>query len=316
MLIALLSLCCQSAPDKDAPTKIEELTQKMLRLAERIEKTEPDQAARLRRGVKLLQERGTADRAQRAIDEWAKGNSDNSSRHRESVVDSLQRLLDLLEGKEKKKPDVHMTIDELLVALEEELVRLIAAQAELNRDVRAEEGKAMTRAEQLAFRAFAERQRALRATIDELQHILAEKQCDVFAFALGRVADDMGELADRTADGKIDRPLQDAVQRRLKELVEALREKQKELKDLRDNPPGGGDGGNNGGKSDPRKVPTAAELELVRKMQVDLYERTKAADAGMKDLTEAETALLRRLSDEQGKLAELMKGLIDRMQKE
>ncbi len=313
MLIALLSLCCQSAPDRDAPAKIEELTQKMLRLAERLEKTEPDQAARLRRGVKLLQERGASDRAQRAVDEWTKGNPENATRHRESVVDSLQRLLNLLEGKEQRKPDIHTTIEELLVALEAELLRLITAQSELNAEIRREEGKAMSRSQQMAFRAFAERQRALRATVDELQRILAEKQCEVFAFALGRVADDMGDLADRTSDGKIDRPLQDAVIRRLKELLEALREKQKELKD---NPPGGGDDGDDGAKTDPHKVPTAAELELVRKMQLDLYERTKAAGAGMKDLTETETVLLRRLSDEQGRLAELMKGLIDRMKKE
>ena len=60
-----------------------------------------------------------------------------------------------------------------------------------------------------------------------------------------------------------------------------------------------------------RRVPDAAELELIRNIQEDIYRRTKAAD--ITDLGDAQTTVLRRLSDEQGKLAELLKGLIERM---
>jgi len=312
-LIALAIL--QRAPDTEAPRKLDELEQKMLRLAERTASTEPENAERLRKGVKLLRERGTGGRAQAAIDEWLKGNPENSARHRDSVVTSLQRLLDILEGKERKEPDKHMTIEELYVALEEELVRLIALQTALNAEARAEEGKPVTRPLAIRFAAFAVRERAMRETVDQFRRVLAEKNCAVFAFALGLIGDDMGDLADRLDAARVDPPmkeLQERVLRRLRDLLDALREARKNLKNRpsSDTPPDGGEKPP-GPPDDPRRVPDAAELELIRKIQEDIYRRTKAAD--ITDLGDAQTTVLRRLSDEQGKLAELLKGLIERM---
>jgi hypothetical protein len=209
-----------------------------------------------------------------------------------------------------------MTLEELYVALEEELVRLIALQTALNAETRAEEGKPVTRLLSARFAAFAARERAMRETVDQFRRVLAEKNCAVFAFALGQIGDDMGELADRLDAARVDPPmkdLQETVLRRLRDLLAALRDAKKNLKDRAGNPPPN-DGGEKppGPPEDTRRVPDAAELELIRKIQEDLYRRTQKA-AAVADLSDAQTALLRRLSDEQGKLAELLKGLIERM---
>jgi hypothetical protein len=292
------------------PSLIDELEQKMLRLAERLEKTEPDQAKTLRRGVKLLHERGASDRARAAVEEFLKGNSENSARHRDSVVTSLRRLLDLLEGRDRREPGPHMTPEELLIAVEEELARLIGDQTALNADARRDEGKPMTRLQAAAFAGYAERQDGLHARAAECARLLDDKGHAVFGYALGRAASDMGDLTDLLRKGDLSRPtrnLQDDVVRRLRDLLDAL--KTQRIARERDGSSGGDGGGN--GKNDPHRIPDAAQLELIRRMQADLLRRTQEAGAGLDEVSEAKTAILRNLSDEQGKLAELMTKLIE-----
>ena len=58
---------------------------------------------------------------------------------------------------------------------------------------------------------------------------------------------------------------------------------------------------------------------MMKKLQEDLLRKTQSLERGYRadreDLTEGEKMLLRRLSDEQGKLGELMKRFIDKFEK-
>jgi hypothetical protein len=300
----------------DIQSLIEALEKKMLLLAEKIASTEPENAERLKRGAKMLRERWASGRAAEALEEWKRGNAENALRHGESVTESLRRLLDILEGREKPKPDKHRTPEEILVELEEEIQRLIAKQEELNPEVKQEGKKALTREQQVKLRGLAARQEGLARTVEEIRRRLEGDNLPVFAFALERVESDMEDARARLHryDAAAEtQSIQEGIVRQLKDVLEAVREKRDALSRRgRDGDPGQPP---EGPGAKPR-LPDTAELGLIRKMQMDVYERTRRVDQAMegRELGEAQAAQLRRLSDEQGKLASLMKQVIERLQ--
>ncbi|HVE40502.1 MAG TPA: hypothetical protein VNM14_11470, partial [Planctomycetota bacterium] len=79
-------------------------------------------------------------------------------------------------------------------------------------------------------------------------------------------------------------------------------------------------GGGGGGGGKPPLVPDLVQLNMMKKLQEDLLRKTQGVQRGYKsdreDLTPGEKTLLQRLSDEQGKLGNLMKTFVSKFEEQ
>src|SRR5262249_50555566 len=99
---------------------------------------------------------------------------------------------------------------------------------------------------------------------------------------------------------------------KMKELVEAFDLKRKQNRQQG----GGGGGGGGGGK--PPLVPDLVQLNTMKKIQESLLRKTQGVTRTYKsdreDLSPGEKTQLQRLSDEQGKLSQLMKTFVSKFE--
>lgn len=183
---------------------------------------------------------------------------------------------------ESEKQEEQQKLSELRDAYREALGR----QALIEQQTAPFIGKDVGRRERADLRDLAARQSSLRDQLEELRTKTSGlKDAAVFDFAHTRLDQLTAEAAklleDLTPTGQVARD-QASAKRLLKSLVDALSEAKKE-KDFR-NPEEDDDGGGGGqGGGDQKKeslIPPLAELKLLREMQADLAETTKAlADA-------------------------------------
>ncbi len=79
---------------------------------------------------------------------------------------------------------------------------------------------------------------------------------------------------------------------------------------------GGGGGGGGGGKSS--LVPDLVQLNMMKKLQETILRKTQGVqrgyNTGREDLSPLEKSQLQRLSDEQGKLSQLMKTFVSKFE--
>jgi hypothetical protein len=172
-------------------------------------------------------------------------------------------------------------------------------------------GKEPDRRDRLRLRGFGERQETLRKTLDELRRRTQElSDAAVFAFAHDQLDLVMGAAAKKLRAGQsadaIGRDQNSAVSI-LRSLVEALADTPTQDDEFRDSEAGGGEGGQGG---TPPLIPDLAELRLLRGMQQQAAELTRALDeAG--DPAAADLEALARL---QSDLATHGEALIERLQ--
>ncbi len=176
-------------------------------------------------------------------------------------------------------------------------------------------GEAATRRTRAAARALGEEQKTLRTTLDDLrkstQDIGAAK---TFEFAHRRLDGLMTAaetaLGEGTADAGVVRS-QASAARVLKAMVDALDSSKKQNKPFRQGESGGGGGGSGSGSSP--LLPPAAEVRLLREMQIEAAEATRTAGEAAGANT-AEAAAAAR--DLQRELAQQAQDLLQRLKEE
>ncbi len=314
-MLLLLSLLTLQTDDLSG--QIARIERKSIDVAEQLKDTDPEKSRRLLRGVKLLRERAAAYHAELARDQERKGNAENALKHRASVIETLKRLLAVLEGKAPSDDDPRRTpeeerLEEILAVLR----RLLAEQTALNTATAtfdASRPAAIAREHRIRIAELADEQKRIAREIGELDGHL-DGEPPAFRYALKRAGEDATDAGGRLDDSRTDAPLRElqaAVARRLKQLIDAFEERRRTIQE-RDGGPGtpGGDG------RPGRRIPDAVELQLILSMQEELYARTQAAHRALPaegaELTAAQKTLLKRLTDEQGMLAKLLQGVIER----
>ncbi len=168
------------------------------------------------------------------------------------------------------------------------------------------------RRDRLKLRGFGERQETLRKTLDDLRRRTQElTDAAVFAFAHDQLDMVMAAAAKKLRAGQpaasIGRDQNSAI-RILRSMVEALAENPNQNDEFRDSEGGGGEGGQGGA---PPLIPDLAELRLLRGMQQQAAELTRALDDDRDTATPADVDALGRL---QSDLAEQGDALIERLQ--
>jgi len=166
---------------------------------------------------------------------------------------------------------------------------------------------ALGRADNRRATLLANREEALRVTCTELRTIL--EVVPVFDYVLESIVEDMGAIRDALADRRLDASLVDverSVIRRLTQLIGAVDDT------LALPPPdefADGQSGASGGSSsgDQRPIPHVAELMVLRAMQMDLNQRTRALAGAMnpRQADESQLDAARRLGVEQEQLRAL-----------
>lgn len=177
-----------------------------------------------------------------------------------------------------------------------------------------EQGR-LTEAQEATLRGLAEEQRLL---CDETLQVRDElASAAVFALVLTETAKDMSSARTLLEEGTLGAPVQQAESSALARLDQILAALQPE-------PPGQEDsqsdqGGSQGeGKTPPPAAPgdalkAMAELKLLRLMQMGINERTRAMDekyGGAEKMSEAAKEEYTRLGEQQGRLADLLLGLM------
>ncbi len=190
---------------------------------------------------------------------------------------------------------------------------LLETQVALKGEVDPFTGKPLERRDRIALRALGERQEQIQKKLAETRAMSQDMQdAGVIQLAHDRLDAATGVAAKKLKNGSADASVarnQDSAIRVLKALVEALDDRAKDNDEFQDESQGGG-GGQNGQGQKPPLVPPLAELRLLRSMQQEIGERTRATDESP-DADE-----LRRLGDDQQKLFDRGNELIEKLKKQ
>jgi hypothetical protein len=154
--------------------------------------------------------------------------------------------------------------------------------------------------------------------MEEVKGKLREENVEVYRFALESITEDMtlsAENLDDSDTGVATQDMQADILRKLKMLLDAFDMKRREQQKQQQ---GGGGGGGGGGK--PPLVPDLVQLNLIKKMQENLLQKTEQFERRYNrerdDLSLVEKQLLQRLSDKQDQLGDVLKRFISKFEKE
>jgi hypothetical protein len=195
-------------------------------------------------------------------------------------LDKLSEALELARKSEQnsKAQEDAKKLEELRDAYREALSR----QALLEQQTAPYIGKEVGRRERAAIRELAERQRSLRDQLEELRTKTSGlKDAAVFDFAHARLNTLTSEAAtlldELTPTIQVARD-QAGAKRLLKSLADVLSDarKQKDFRDVEGEEEGGGGGGGGASQKKDNLIPPLAELKLLREMQAELADMTRA----------------------------------------
>ncbi len=212
--------------------------------------------------------------------------------------------------------------EELLIQLETELRNAIQAEEAIlasTREIdtsRAKKG-ALDREEVLKTRGLGRTQEDLSKRMGEILKKLSEEDVQVFRYVVESVIDDMNESSAALKEAETGAQPQgfqaDAI-RKLKDLVEAFDIQRRKSKSMQ----GGGGGGAGGGGKKPL-VQEIVQINMIKRLQEELLRKTrefqKGGVKGADDFSPVEKAILKRLSDEQGKLGDLVRKFADKLER-
>jgi hypothetical protein len=226
---------------------------------------------------------------------------------------SLQRLRDALEEAKKQDEDAQNRDDE---RVRRELRRAYAEALEEQTILRADAQPLLdvepSRRTRSQARGIGDKQAQLRDKLEQLRSKTQELQdAKLFDFAHTRLDRAMAGAAQTLRDGAFGRAAdrqQATAIATLRSLLDALKEQDKKDDGLR-----GQSGGGGSGQSGPSKaIPDAAELILLRGLQAEAADRTRALGDGV-DADAAELEDVARLQEE---LAAEARGLLERLQQQ
>jgi hypothetical protein len=302
-----------------------ELAEDIVRLAEELKKRDNQAAERA-----AQQAADAARKAQRALDA---GDEDEAERQQEEARQQLAQAAEELEEEKDRYQDMRQ--EELLFRMREELTTFLTAQRLINQQTLELQKSALpdgtARAEGLSRAArrkanqLGEEEQQLGNKLDPLLTALGDEDNLVYRKVLQANREDLKEiarrLAGRTPDlGAFTTLMQADLERRTLDLLAALeREKQRREQEQQEQQRQQG-GKNRFGPQQRKLVSLIAELEMLKKLGENTGQATedlrRLVDARDGALTEAEAALIERLShrhDEITKLFQQIKAGVEQM---
>ena len=249
-------------------------------------------------------DQGAAVKRLRAIeDEEAEGHEQESLRNLQRARAEAQQLQDeaTQRDQDKKRQELRKVYREALerqVVLRDETAPMLGVQ--------------LDRRQRMALRGLGEQQDAIRDSLSDLRKRTEElDEAVVFELAHQRLDAVTGGAAKQLRAGEGSPAVgrqQDAAVRILQALVEALSQDADKGDDFKDSESGGEEGGGPGGGQPSPLIPDLAEVRLLRGLQVQAAELTRALDEGAPDA--AEVAELARFQES---LAEKGQALLERI---
>lgn len=254
-----------------------------------------------RRGFDELSELGAraAEAMRRSNDDFRRRVQSEAKEGLEQLAKGIQETIDRLKGKLHAQERIRLT-EELRQILEaEKTIRLETSEL-------GEFKGMLDRRQTLQARRLANDQGKLHRKMEEIRKAVALENADVFEFVIDRAMEEMSDIAARLSEADVSRPVQDledSVIRRLEDLLEAWTAPEGA-------PRAGGTPGS-GSPSEPALVPDVVQLSLMKRLQEAILQKTvRARTEAMPE--ELQRRAVRRLSEEQRKLADLMGGYIRR----
>jgi hypothetical protein len=256
---------------------------------------------------------GRAARAQSDAVAALRASPVNAGVAQQHEQESLRLLMEALDEarrleQEAAQRDRQRQRDELRRIYREALEEQVAVRGQTEPFI----GRQIDRRQRMDLRTLGERQEALRRLLEETRKETEEfEEAAVFAFAHQRLESATGSAAKKMRAGQADHSVQrsqDSAVRILSALVEALSDAQRD-DEFRDEESTGGGGGAQSGRS--QLLPPIAELRLLRGMQQEAADVTRALDDSQDPSAREELTLLGEL---QRGLAERGRELIQRMQ--
>ena len=258
----------------------------------------------------IAQAGGAMDRAGQSAEKGDLSEADNNAAAAQKDLDDAQRQL--AETRRKAEADL---AHQQLARLEDALKGLIDIQTRNVADtvrleqLRSADGE-LTRGQAQSVLDLAHQQQSLATDTDQLAAKLVG--AETFQFVLQAAAREMTRTAARLLDrdtGTATQQLEQDVLQRLQELIDAMKQEPPPA-NQQANSKNGPNGG--GGKSD-KNIRSLAEVRLIRLMQDDLNRRTHRLDEAVGSghaPSDAQQKEFADLTEEQGRLAELMAKLV------
>ena len=286
-----------------------QLQQQAERMARQLERLQAESAGRsmARGGAKMGQsgQQGQQGAGQAAAEQAEAAQKD--------LDDAQQQLAEARRQAEQDLADEQLArLEDSLKNVEERQQQLLAEVKRYD-EIRESQGD-LTRPQWISVGDLVREQHGLEAEIGELAEKLSAK---AFQFSLAGIAREMAAAAALVERRQLGPAPQDAMQHalaRLKQLIAALKPGQDEEQPQQDDQqaPGGESGAPPGEQGDALRL--AAELRLIGLMQNEINERTKGLEETRRqtgELTPDERRTYAELSEEQGKLADLLVDLVE-----
>lgn len=235
--------------------------------------------------------------------------ADESQRSSLAALRRAKTMLEEMEAEAEERDQARQRA-QLRQAYREALESQVAIQSE----TAPLEGRELSRRDRATARALGDRQEELRMTLENLRSSTQELQdAALFTYAHARLDEAMARAGEPLREGRVTAAVgrgQRISISTLRALVEAL-SNPPEQDELREDAGSGGGGDGGGGNGRPPLLPPIAELRLLRMMQSEAAERTRALDEAGPAADPAELEDVATLQDE---LATRARELLDKLQ--
>ncbi len=302
---------------EEVERELRRLEELLLDIAKRIEEREPESAKKLREAWKATREKLIPEDMELVRKALHDKELLKAYGKAGEVVKKLIEILNLLAGRkpQDKPEDAPDGQRERFEQVIEKLKRMLELQKEINRTTRELDAKKteeeLLREDRIELRKMSRLETRLYKEALELARQLEEENVFVFADVLKETAADMKEVADlleREDTGRYTQHLEKEIVKNLKWLIEALEEK---VREPGDNPPPQPPGEPQPPGDPPPPVLPVAELRLLRRLEADIHEKTKAIHDALKGRGPNffQKKMINRLAHKQARLTDITKRL-------
>lgn len=241
-----------------------------------------------------------------------KGESQQAEEKQEEAQKDIEEAEQALEEAERQYAS--LMAEEKLAQMENTLGKLLYAQKKVNEKTiemetaRLKNGGTWTRPNRIKVQGLGDEQGKVATESEDLMKKMQEEDSTVFSWVLQTAIDDMSLVKDLLKkDVQTDeytQGLERDIERKMQELLDALKKEMANRKKKK-GPQGAGGGGGGG-----RLVPPIAELKMLRQMQLSLKKKTEDFDRQLKkdktdEFDDVQRTIVKRLAHEQGTLSDL-----------
>ncbi|MEC7725944.1 MAG: hypothetical protein VYD05_10555, partial [Planctomycetota bacterium] len=293
----------------------ERLTEDIIRLAKELEERDNEAAQR------AVEE--AAEASQKAQEAMESGDSEQVEEQQERAREKLEEAMDELEEEQDRYMDLRQ--EELLFRMKDELTSFLEKQRPITAKTKeyqaSSNGGRLSRSKRRKVNGLGEEEQALAGKIELLVDALSEEGNLVYQSVLNANLEDLGEIARRLAGrapdvGSFTTLLQDDVERRSEQLLEALereqqrREQQRQEEQEQQQQQEQDQPQNKFNQQREQLVSLIAELEMLKQLGTDTREatdnlKTLVEVRGDETISESEVALIQRLAHRHSEITKL-----------